>query len=246
VSVNFGTSSSEIIEPPFDRVDIDADSRFYELTYRQPLILSIQEKSDNDGQSSEFIRTEFALGFTASRQESETSYWELGSPYLPERMIMAKPAFLLYVSFKNGRAKMPNKFLPPGLNLAWGLDLFDATINNDGQDSRFLAWQGQGQWVRKLGSQANRANPLLLVSGGLQLSTGELLPLEQFSLGGQNNVRGYRQDTLLTDNGAFASVELRYPILEFSKSQGVLEVIPLWMRGLAGIVMEIMIYLQIL
>jgi hemolysin activation/secretion protein len=121
---------------------------------------------------------------------------------------------------------MPNKFLPPGLNLAWGLDLFDATINNDGQDSRFLAWQGQGQWVRKLGSQANRANPLLLVSGGLQLSTGELLPLEQFSLGGQNNVRGYRQDTLLTDNGAFASVELRYPILEFSKSQGVLEVIP--------------------
>jgi filamentous hemagglutinin family protein len=73
VSVNFGTSSSEIIEPPFDRVDIDADSRFYELTYRQPLIQSIQEKSDNDGQSSEFIRTEFALGFTASRQESETS-----------------------------------------------------------------------------------------------------------------------------------------------------------------------------
>lgn len=54
---------------------------------------------------------------------------------------------------------------------------------------------------------------LLLVRGDVQLSTTSLVPLEQFSLGGFQNVRGYRQDLLLSDNGAFASAEVRLPIL---------------------------------
>lgn len=226
LSVNFGTSSSEIIEPPFDRVDIDADSRFYELTYRQPLIQSIEQKSDNQDESSEFIRTEFALGFTASRQESETSLLGTRFPLSAGANDDGETRVSALRFFQEWTRQDAQQIFAARSQFSVGLDLFDATINNDGPDSRFFAWQGQGQWVRKLGSQANRANPLLLVRGGLQLSTGELLPLEQFSLGGQNNVRGYRQDTRLTDNGAFASLELRYPVLEFRQSQGVLEIIP--------------------
>jgi hemolysin activation/secretion protein len=39
------------------------------------------------------------------------------------------------------------------------------------------------------------------------------VPLEQFGLGGQETVRGYRQDILLTDNGVLASAEVRIPVL---------------------------------
>jgi hemolysin activation/secretion protein len=60
----------------------------------------------------------------------------------------------------------------------------------------------------------------------LQFSTRALVPLEQFSLGGLQSVRGYRQDALLTDNGFFASAEVRLPILRVEKLEGVLQVVP--------------------
>jgi hypothetical protein len=43
---------------------------------------------------------------------------------------------------------------------------------------------------------------LFLLRADVQLSPDELVPLEQFGLGGIESVRGYRQDALLTDNGA--------------------------------------------
>ena len=60
----------------------------------------------------------------------------------------------------------------------------------------------------------------------LQLAANELLPLEQFSLGGFNTVRGYRQDFLLTDNAMFVSAEARFPILRVSEGAGVLQIVP--------------------
>jgi hemolysin activation/secretion protein len=39
-----------------------------------------------------------------------------------------------------------------------------------------------------------------------------LLPLEQFSVGGIDSVRGYPQNLLLTDNGIVASMEIRIPL----------------------------------
>ncbi len=67
---------------------------------------------------------------------------------------------------------------------------------------------------------------LLLISGDVQLTSTTLLASEQFGLGGINSVRGYRQDLLLTDNGALASVELRLPIVRVSQWDGVLQITP--------------------
>jgi len=67
---------------------------------------------------------------------------------------------------------------------------------------------------------------LLVVRSDVQLAGGELLPIEQFGLGGPDTVRGYRQDALLADSGTFASAELRYPILRIGDNQGVLQVTP--------------------
>jgi hemolysin activation/secretion protein len=50
--------------------------------------------------------------------------------------------------------------------------------------------------------------------------------LEQFGIGGQATIRGYRQDTLLTDNGWLAGVELRLPILRIPEVDGVLQLSP--------------------
>ena len=104
---------------------------------------------------------------------------------------------------------------------SFGLDVLNATINDNEPDSRFFAWQGQGQWVRSLGADA-----LLLVRGGMQVTPDSLLTLEQFGLGGQATVRGYRQDQLLTDNGVLASLEARLPVWRDRSNNLLLQVAP--------------------
>ncbi|MHC5830270.1 MAG: ShlB/FhaC/HecB family hemolysin secretion/activation protein, partial [Nostoc sp.] len=70
-----------------------------------------------------------------------------------------------------------------------GIDALNATINQNPPDSRFFAWQGQAQWARLLAPET-----LLLLRLNTQLASRTLLPIEQFGLGGQDSVRGYRQD----------------------------------------------------
>jgi hemolysin activation/secretion protein len=101
------------------------------------------------------------------------------------------------------------------------LGVFNATVNEDAPDSRFLAWQGQAQWTRQLAADTS-----FLIRGGIQLSTTPLLTSEQLGLGGLETVRGYRQDLLLTDNAAFASAEIRLPILRLDKINSVFQLAP--------------------
>jgi hemolysin activation/secretion protein len=48
----------------------------------------------------------------------------------------------------------------------------------------------------------------MVVRSEVLLAVGELLPIEQFGIGGSDTVRGYRQDAVLADSGIFGSAEL--------------------------------------
>lgn len=63
-----------------------------------------------------------------------------------------------------------------------------------------------------------------------QLTPDSLLPLEQFSVGGIDTVRGYRQNQLVTDNGVLGSLEVRLPI---ASDPGVLQHRPFFDIGTA-------------
>ena len=208
-----GVSSTDVVEPPFDQLDILGDSHYYELSLRQPVVLTPTQ--------------EFALGLTASRRESDISSLLLESEGFPPSALspgadeegQTKISALRFFQEWTTRNSQEVFALRSQFNL--GLDAFDSTTNDDAPDSRFFAWQGQGQWVRLLAPDT-----LLLVRGGLQLATSDLVPIEQFGLGGLETVRGYRQDLLLTDNAAFASAEVRLPILRVSQLDSVLQLAP--------------------
>ena len=53
-----------------------------------------------------------------------------------------------------------------------------------------------------------------------------MVALEQIGFGGQDTVRGYRQDLLLGDNGVRASIEARLPILMLPDRQQLLQIVP--------------------
>lgn len=66
----------------------------------------------------------------------------------------------------------------------------------------------------------------MLVRTDIQLSDRALVPLEQFGLGGQETIRGYRQDLLLSDNGILISGEVRVPVLQVPEIGGILQIVP--------------------
>lgn len=215
----FGITGSEVIEEPFDVLEIESNSRYYELSYRQPMIETTTE--------------ELAVGITASRQESNAEFTPFGiEPSLPFPSLGADEDGETRISavrlFQEYTQRSGQHVLAFRSQFSLGLDVFDATVNDTGPDGRFFAWRGQGQWVRLLAPET-----LFLLRGDAQLTPDALVPLEQIGLGGKDSVRGYRQDALLTDNGALLSAEVRVPILRIRAIDGLLSVVPFIDAGTA-------------
>ena len=212
VRAGFGINSNNVIEDPFTALDIESQSRYYELNLRQPIILKPNQ--------------EFALGMSFSRIESDTqlanqdSFLSRGANSEGETRISAIRLSQEYVNRED------RQVLAFRSRFSIGIDAFDATSNEDQPDSTFFAWQGQSQWVKKLDEDF-----LFLLRGNIQLAGGALVPLEQFRVGGVNSVRGYRQDLALGDNGIFTSAELRIPILRFKKINSLVQIAPFFDLG---------------
>lgn len=205
-----GVTNTEIVEEPFDRAEIKGESFNFEIGVRQPIIRTPTK--------------ELALGITTTRQESNTEV--LGenfalSPGADEDGETRISALRFFQEYTNRDLR---QVLALRSQFSIGLDAFNSTVNDDFEaepDSRFLTWRGQGQYVRRLGRDT-----LLVFRSDLQFATTTLVPLEQFSVGGLQSVRGYRQDALLTDNGFFSSAEVRIPLLRAESVQGVLQFTP--------------------
>ncbi|HBW90133.1 MAG TPA: peptide transporter [Cyanobacteria bacterium UBA11149] len=212
LSISYSDTSSKVIESPFNFLDIQSTSSNLDITLRQPIFQTPAK--------------EFVLGLTASRRVSQTLFLEdligegVGFP-APGADDDGRTRLFALRFFQEWTKRGAKEVFAVRSQFNIGLDAFGATSSDDNPDSRFLSWRGQAQWVRLLAPET-----LLLIRGDVQLADQDLLPTEQFGLGGQGSVRGYRQDVRLTDNGAFASAELRLPILRIPEWDGVLQVTP--------------------
>ena len=219
LTLSGGLSSSEVVEEPFNQLNILGDSHYYELSLRQPIIQTPTQ--------------EFALGITASRRNSDiSSLLEEFDVPLSELSPGADEQGQTRVSalrfFQEWTSRNSREVIAARSQFNLGLDVFDATVNKAAPDSRFFAWQGQAQWARQLAPDT-----LFLLRGGIQLATTSLLSSEQFGLGGLETLRGYRQDLLLTDNAAFASAEIRLPIFRIDRINSVFQLAPFFDVGTA-------------
>lgn len=224
IKVGYRRVYSQIISPSiFEFLDIDSDYERYGITYRQPIIQTPNQ--------------ELALGITFDRQNSKTVFNNkqiveaFGAPH-PLRISGENEQGETRVSslrlFQEWTQRSEREVIAARSEFNIGLDLFNPTesfdedINPQAPDTRYFAWRGQAQWVRLL------APDLLLVARtDLQLSDRPLVSLEQFAIGGLGSVEGYRQNQVLTDNGIFAGVEVRLPLIRSSEPDGsLLQIIP--------------------
>lgn len=213
VNIRGGVTSTEVTEEPFDRADIEGDSFNFEFGVRQPVLRTPTQ--------------EVAISLTGTRQESNTEVMEQNFALSPgaDENGETRISALRFAQEYTKRTLQDVFAVRSQFNV--GLDVFDSTVNDAPlPDSRFFAWRGQGQYVRRLGQ-----NSLVVIRSDLQLATTNLVPLEQFSVGGLQSVRGYRQDALLTDNGFFTSAEVRLPMLTAQSVRGLLSVVPFFDFG---------------
>ncbi len=208
-TLNFTTSFtfSNVVESPWDRIDLDADSRYFGLTWRQPLQRSLSE--------------EFAIGLSLTNQKSKVTVFDVPVRLSPGTEEDGSTTVTALRFFQEWFRRSGRHVFGVRSQFNLGLGFLGGTTNDDAPDSNFLAWRGQVQWVELLAPDT-----VFIVRGDMQLSLGSLLNLEQFGLGGQDTVRGYRQNVLLTDSGASASAELRFPILRFPRQSGLLQIAP--------------------
>ncbi|MCP6760539.1 MAG: ShlB/FhaC/HecB family hemolysin secretion/activation protein [Fischerella sp. CENA71] len=207
VGFNTGRTAVTVVEPPFDRIDITGDYYYIDLNVRQPIFQTPTQ--------------EFALGLTFSRQQSENRLLGENFPLSAGADDKGRTRLSTVRFFQEYTQRNSQQVFALRSQFSLGVGWLDATVNSEAPDSRYFAWRGQGQYVRLLAPDT-----LLVLRSEMQFASTSLVPIEQIRLGGLQTVKGYRQDQFLTDNGLFASAEVRFPVWRRRQIEGVLQVIP--------------------
>ncbi len=218
VGTRFEYTHSQVVSQPADVLGITTDSTVLDLFYRQPIILTPTQ--------------ELALTLTGSWERSRTVFLKdiLGEaipfPAFGANANGEVEVFVLRFAQdwvqRGGRSVVAAR---SQFNLGLGGST-PLNLTGDAPDGEFFSWLGQAQWARLLGPDT-----LLLVRGEAQLASDTLPSQELFGLGGQDTVRGYSQDRLLSDNALLASAEVRLPVLRDRDRQGLLQVVPFFDLG---------------
>ncbi len=209
VQLRYSPSNSKIIDPAFASFGIRSQNDLYDITYRQPVIRSPKQElafslgfALQNGQTFLFDNspTPFGIGPDANGN-SRTRVIKFGQDYVRRD---SKGAWSLQSQFN------------------FGIGALDATINpHPIPDGRFFSWTGQVQRVQQLSP-----NNLLIAQADVQLSPNSLLPSQQFSIGGGQSVRGFRQGVRSGDNGLRVSIENRTTVARDKSGRSVFQIAP--------------------
>ncbi len=201
-----------IIEEPFNTLDIMSQSESYSVGLIQPVFRS--------------PRREFTVSLLGDRRHSES--FLLGQPFSfspgavnGEATVSVARMGLEFVE------RSQSQVIALRSTLSRGLNVLDATDNPTGPSGEFTAWLGQAQYVRRLTEKGIQ----LIASTSFQWTSEPLLSLEQFSLGGANTVRGYRENQIVRDMGVLASLEFRIPVFWNRAGAPILQVAPFFDYG---------------
>ena len=205
IRLEYRSGDNRIIEQ-FEELGIRAESEILSLSVRQPIIRTPTE--------------EFALFMSLDLQESRTFILDDIPFSFTEGSSEGKSRITALRLGQEWVNRSSNRVIAARSQFNFGLDWFDATINDSAPDGDFFSWLGQFQWVEKLDEDIT-----FLFRTSAQLTPDSLLPVEQFTLGGISTVRGYRQNLRVGDNAVIASTEVRFTLVR-DDDWGNLEVAP--------------------
>ena len=207
LSLRYSPSNYRITQAPFDVLNIRGNNNLFDLNFRQPLVRTSVE--------------EFALSLGYSYQRGQTfAFNDLATPFGigPEPDGTSRTSIFKFGQDYTLRDLFGAWSLRSQFSLGTGL--FGST-NVTTPSGSFLSWLGQIQRVQSLGTDS-----LLIGALDLQLSADPLLSSQQFTIGGGQSIRGFRQNARSGDNGIRFSLENRFVALRNEQNAALLQVIP--------------------
>jgi len=210
LELHFQYSRDQVVEDPFDVLDIENESFTYGFTVQQPLLRSEVQTLDV-GVTGEYRTSDtqllgecFAFVPGTSECKVEVSVVRLFADWViaTRRDVVAARSMLSIGVHALGSTQLPGS-LP---------------------DSQYLAWLAQLQWAHRLPSRLLGSELLFRLDS--QLADDPLVGIEKFAVGGMRTVRGYRENQLVRDNGVVASVELRVPLWRDRRERPVVQIAP--------------------
>ena len=184
---------SDIVEEPFDQIDIESKTRSYGVSVLHPFLKEpgrvLVGSFGIETRHSESTLLGVPFSFSAGDREGKSN------------------TTALYAGVE-WTSRSLNQVLALRGIMRRGLESLGATINEQGPDGEFTSFFGQFQYARSLDTRGDE----LLVRSTAQWAASPLLSIEKLPVGGFNSVRGYRENQFVRDNGILASVEFRIPI----------------------------------
>jgi hemolysin activation/secretion protein len=218
LSLHYDYNESLVIEAPFQELDIRSRTKTFGAALSHPFIyepsrtLVASVALDNRTSKTTLLDTLFSFSPGVREGTAHATVLRVSQDFVDrgaEQVIAARSTF------------------------NFGLPIFGATVNPDDPTARFQSWLGQAQLVRQVFGEHQ-----VLVRANVQLTRQPLFSFEQFAVGGINTVRGYRENTLVRDNGVTVSLEgrialarLPLPFAGDERRDGVIELAPFYDFG---------------
>jgi hemolysin activation/secretion protein len=206
VEIYGSTSDSDIVEAPFDQIDIASNTGTYGLKFTQTLSRSLTTKVSAFLGSEVKHNENFLLGepfsFTYGERDGETDVTVIfaGLEFAKRwpRTVIATRGSVRRGIYRAGATQNGKAFGVPNL----------------GPDGQFTSFQFEGQLIRNL----ERPGSAIIGRVSAQGSWHPLLAMEKLPVGGASSVRGYRENLLVRDNGIVASIEYQRPLFDVNSS----------------------------
>ncbi len=194
LDVSLSDQQADIVEEPFDAIDIKSRLKAWSLTATHPFVAEPDRSFSG------------ILGFEHKRSESTL----LGMPFSfsPGDVGGKARGSAVSVGAEVTRRRDSTAWAARAV-VQLGVDALDATINAAGPDSEFATLLVQAQFARAIAWRRSR----LLVRGVVQRAGEPLLAMYKMPLGGRYSVRGYRENQFVRDNGVAASIEYQFPLI---------------------------------
>jgi hemolysin activation/secretion protein len=192
LTISAGISEADILEEEFRGLDIKSRVREAAIELRQPVFrtpnrnLSVFSKLDVKHSRSLLLGEGFSFDPSLDNGDARLSMIRVGSEWIDQGDV---------------------DVLALRTSLTAGIDWLGSTDQGVEPNDRFLKWQVEGQYVRRVLEDSE-----LVLRGQVQLTDSALFAVERMSIGGMNTVRGYRENLLVRDNGVVASAEFRVPV----------------------------------
>ena len=203
VSLYYSRGDTLVVEVPFDAIDIESKTDTAGIRFETRFIESLSRTFSA------------SLGF--ENKKSETTLLDL--PYdFSHGSVDGRSEVAVVLAALSFQQRSQNQAIAVQATYRKGLDLLDATIIPGSiSDGKFDLLQVQASYVRRFERSTN--DWTFSARFNTQFTNDTLQSFERFALGGNNSVRGYRENQVLRDNAWELRLQLEMPLFQSDDSR---------------------------